>query len=439
MAGEHFMRTLTTRRLALATTIVALATVTLIAQQAAPSRGQKPPAAGQQPPAPAGRGPAAAPQGPGSFQRVAPLPFPDAARELEMSGTKYRAVPVVKGLANPWSIAFLPNGDVLVTERPGRLRIVRKGSLDPQPISGVPQVWAIGQGGLLEVLPHPRFADNQLLYLTYSKPCDKGATTALLRGRFDGKALTDARDLFVADNCNTGNPHFGSKLAFGRDGMLYMTIGERGDRTRAQNTAIHGGKILRLTEDGTAPPDNPFVGKPGYKPEIFTYGHRNPQGLVFHPDTGVLWENEHGPQGGDELNIIQVGRNYGWPVASYGREYPADGAKISPTTSKDGIEEPVLFWAPSIGISGMIVYTGDKFPQWKGNIFLGAMAGLALWRVGFNEKGGLMGREPLLTEARQRIRDVRQGPDGYIYVAVDADPGGILRIEPAQTPTAASR
>ena len=253
---------------------------------------------------------------PEDFRALPTLPFPDAAREVDTVGAKVRVVPVVKGLENPWSLTFLPNGDMLVTEKPGRLRVVRKGTLEPQAVSGAPEVWATGQGGLLEVLPHPRFAKNQLLYLTYSKACDKGATTALHRGKFDGKALTDGRDLFVADNCNTGNPHFGSKLAFGRDGMLYMTIGERGDRNRAQNTASHGGKILRLKDDGTVPPDNPFVGKAGHKPEIFSYGHRNPQGLAFHPDTGVLWETEHGPQGGDELNIVQAGKNYGWPVAS---------------------------------------------------------------------------------------------------------------------------
>lgn len=347
-----------------------------------------------------------------------------------MSRTKYRVVPVVSGLANPWSLTFLPNGDMLVTERPGRLRIVRKGTLDPELISGIPEVWATGQGGLLEVLPHPRFSDNQLLYLTYSKPCEKGATTALLRGRFDGKALADAKDLFVADNCNTGNPHFGSKLAFSRDGMLYMSIGERGDRDRAQNTASHGGKVLRLTEDGTAPPDNPFVGKDGYKPEIFTYGNRNPQGLAIHPETGAVWANEHGPQGGDELNILQAGKNYGWPVASYGREYGPNGVNVSEHPTKAGIEEPVLTWLPSIGISGMIFYTGDKFPQWKGHIFVGGLSGMALHRLAFNEKGGLLGREALLTELRQRIRDVRQGPDGNIYVVVDANPGGVLRIEP---------
>jgi glucose/arabinose dehydrogenase len=256
-----------------------------------------------------------------------------------------------------------------------------------------------------------------------------------MRGTFDGKALTGAKDLFVADNCNTGNPHFGSKLAFGRDGMLYMTIGERGDRNRAQNTNSHGGKVLRLTEDGTAPPDNPFTGKPGFKPEIFTYGNRNPQGLAIHPDTGAVWATEHGPQGGDELNILLPGRNYGWPVATYGREY--SGEPISPSPSKEGVEEPQLVWLPSVGLSGMIFYTGDKFPFWKGQIFLGGLSGLGLHRVGFNEKG-LMGREALLTQVAQRIRDVRQGPDGLIYLAVDSNPGGILRVEPAGSPTTAS-
>lgn len=398
----------------------------------------------QQPTTPAGRqggpgGRGGAPQ-PGGFSRVPSLPFPDGPQELELSGTKYRVVPVVKGLVNPWSLTFLPNGDMLVTEKPGRLRIVRKGVLDPQPVTGTPEVVPQGQGGLLEVLPHPQFSANQYLYLTYSKACDKGATTALLRGRFDGKALTETRDLFVADNCNTGNPHFGSKLAFGRDGMLYMTIGERGDRNRSQNTMSHGGKILRLRDDGTVPADNPFVGKDGFKPEIYSYGHRNPQGLAFHPETGELWSNEHGPQGGDELNLVQAGKNYGWPVATYGREYGPDGSIISAHTWREGIEEPTLLWIPSIGISGLIIYSGDKFPQWKGHFFAGGLSGLAVHRFAFNAKGGLLGREALMTESKQRIRDIRQGPDGNIYLAVDAAQGGVLRIEPgAQTETAASR
>ncbi len=421
--------TTTLARLTLATGAAALAVVTAIAQQ--------PPAAPmpQTPGARAG-GPGGGRQGPapGSFQRPPSPPLPDTPREFELSGTRYRVVTAVKGLVNPWGIAFLPGGDMLVTERPGRLRIVRNGMLDAQPISGTPQVWATGQGGLLEVLPHPQFSQNQFLYLTYSKACAQGATTALLRGKFDGKALTETRDLFVADNCNTGNPHFGSKLAFGRDGLLYMTIGERGDRNRAQNTASHGGKILRLKDDGTVPPDNPFVGKEGYKPEIYTYGHRNAQGLAFHPETGALWSHEHGPQGGDELNIIQAGRNYGWPVASYGREYAPGGAIVSEHPWKEGIEEPVLIWSPSIGVSGLLFYTGDKFPQWKNHLFVGGLSALAVHRLAFNEKGGLLGREALLTQELQRIRDVRQGPDGHIYLAIDSATGGVLRVEPGQTP-----
>ena len=401
----------------------------------APGTAQQPAPARPDPP-PAGRGgPPGASNAPGGFPRVPALPFPDAPREVETVGVKLRAVPVAKGLVNPWSLTFLPNGDMLVTERPGRLRIVRKGVLDPAPITGVPEVWATGQGGLLEVLPHPQFAQNNLLYLTYSKACEKGATTALLRGKFDGKALTEAKDLFVADNCNTGNPHFGSKLAFGRDGLLYMTIGERGDRDRGQNTNIHGGKILRLKDDGTVPPDNPFAGKPGYKPEIYSYGHRNPQGLAFHPDTGVLWATEYGPQGGDELNNIQAGKNYGWPVASYGREYAPNGVVVSAHPWKEGIEEPTVLWIPSIGASGLMVYSGEQFPEWKGQLFAGGLSGLQLHRFAFNEKGGLLGREAMIEPLRQRIRDVRQGPDGYIYVAVDLNPGGVLRLEPVRTGT----
>ena len=419
---------------ATASTATAITLAVALSLQGAATAQQPAPGAPAQPPAGRG-GPPGVSNAPGGFPRTPTLPFPDAPREVETVGVKLRAVPVVKGLVNPWSLTFLPNGDMLVTERPGRLRIVRKGVLDPTPITGVPEVWATGQGGLLEVLPHPQFAQNNLLYLTYSKACEKGATTALLRGKFDGKALTEAKDLFVADNCNTGNPHFGSKLAFGRDGMLYMTIGERGDRVRGQNTNIHGGKILRLKEDGTVPPDNPFVGKAEHKPEIYSYGHRNPQGLAFHPDTGVLWATEHGPQGGDELNNIQAGKNYGWPIASYGREYAPNGVVVSDHPWKEGIEEPTMLWIPSIGASGLMVYSGEQFPEWKGQLFAGGLSGLQLHRFAFNEKGGLLGREAMIEPLRQRIRDVRQGPDGYIYLAVDLNPGGVLRLEPVRTGT----
>jgi aldose sugar dehydrogenase len=400
-----------------------LAAATGLAQQ--PMPGQKP-----QPPG-------AKPQNPGGFGRPPAAAFPTAPQEIELVGTRIRVVPVAGGLANPWSIAFLPNGDMLVTERPGRLRIVRNGQLDPTPVGGVPEVFAMGQGGLLEVLPHPNFAQNQWLYLTYSKPGqDNTATTALARGRFDGKALTDVKDLLVADNWNKGGIHFGSKLAFGPDGLLYMTLGERTDRDRSQNLNSHGGKTLRLRDDGTAAPGNPFAGRADAKPEIYSYGHRNAQGLAFHPDTGQLWSNEHGPQGGDELNIILPGKNYGWPVVTHGREYGPGGALISRHTWREDVEDPVLLWSPSIGISGLLFYTGDTFPFWKGQIFVGGLSGLRVDRVAFNEKGGLLGRDAITLN--HRIRDVRQGPDGNIYLAVDSNPGGVLRLEPAQAQTSAT-
>lgn len=378
--------------------------------------------------------------GAGPFPRMQPLAPPDAPREFTTISQPIRVVTVVRGLAAPWSMAFLPNGDMLVTEKVGRLRIVRSGKLDPQPIPGVPQVLAMGQGGLLEVVLHPRFSENQVIYLTYSKSGDRGHTTALARARFDGTTLSDVRDIFVADAWSTGGAlHFGSKLVFARDGTLFMSVGERNDRTRAQDTSHHAGKILRLRDDGTVPPDNPFVGRAGFRPEIYSYGHRNPQGLAVHPETGQLWETEHGPQGGDELNLIQPGRNYGWPVVTFGREYSGD--LITNETFRAGMEPPVTVWVPSIALSGMVFYTGERLPGWRGDLFLGGLSGFQLHRVVF-APGGPRGREPLLTELKLRIRDVRQGPDGLLYVATDANPdGAILRIEPAaqQSATSAQR
>jgi aldose sugar dehydrogenase len=392
----------------------------------------------QQPAPPAGAGRQGGPggRGPNPFPRPPALAFPDAPQTLDTTLMQVRAVPMFKGLQAAWSLAFLPNGDMLITEKPGRLRIARGGTLDPQPVTGTPEVFAEGQGGLLEVALHPKFADNQLIYLTYSKRGEKGATTALARGRFDGKAIVDMKDIFVADNWNQGGIHFGSKLAFAKDGALFMTVGERNDRNRAQNTNLHGGKVLRLKDDGTVPQDNPFVGKEGSKPEIYSYGHRNPQGLTIHPDTGAVWETEHGPQGGDELNLIQPGKNYGWPLVTLGREY--SGEVISAQPAKEGIEQPFTEWSPSPGLSGMAFYTGDKFPQWKGQVFLGALAGLGVHRVGFNERG-LMGRELLFNSLRLRVRDVRQGPDGFLYLVIDGNPGGVIRIEPASAATSSAQ
>lgn len=379
-----------------------------------------------------------------------------------------RVVVVTKGITHPWSLAFLPDGNVLVTERAGALRIIRNGVLDPQSVSGVPKVETGSLAGLMDIALHPRFAENQLVYLTYSKggdmpqegsslgercvdgvvagdpvpgvtmPCFGGSTTALACGRFDGKTLSDVRDIFVADAWGSTRGNYGSRVAFGPDGMLYMTIGDRVISRRAQDPTQHAGTIVRLRDDGSVPPDNPFAGRAGYRPEIYAYGFRNQQGLAFDPVRGVLWEHEFGPNGGDELNQILPGRNYGWPLVTLGRNY--DGSRIDGSLAwREGMEPPVLFWVPAISPSGLAVYTGDKFPRWKGNLFVGGMmTGRApgtghLERLVFSDKtGGEMLRESLLPELKQRIREVRQGPDGYLYLLTDEAAGALMRIEPDQ-------
>jgi glucose/arabinose dehydrogenase len=388
----------------------------------------------------AAQGPAPAAQPPAGqrpFARVPSLPFPTQPQVFETLEGPIRVVPMAAGLTIPWSLAFLPNGDILVTEKGGQLRIVRGGTLDPKPIAGVPPVWTTGQGGLFEIALHPQYADNRVIYLTYAKPGERGAATALARGRFDGTTLSDLREIFVADNWGTGRPHFGGKIAFDDDGMLYLSTGERGERDKAQNTTLHHGVILRLRDDGTIPPDNPFAGKQGFRPETYSYGHRNVQGLAFD-SSGQLWANEHGPQGGDELNKILPGRNYGWPLVTLGREYSGEIIPRRPGTA--ALEDSVLHWAPSIGISGLVIYSDDKFPAWKGNFFVGGLSGQHVQRVGFNDRGPI-GRETLLGSLRLRVRDVRQGPDGLLYVAAEGNPGGgLLRIEPGSPkPTAMAR
>lgn len=340
-----------------------------------------------------------------------------------------RAVEVVAGLKTPWSFAFLPGGDILITEKwTGRLRIVRNGVLQDESISGVPQVHAKAQGGLLDVALHPRFSENHFIYLTYSKPGPRGSTTALARARFDGTKLTDVQDIFIADAWSFDNGQYGSRLAFDQNGFLFMTVGDRRDQPRrAQDSRDHAGKVLRLRDDGTVPADNPFAGQQGFRSEIYAYGFRNPEGLAIHPDSGAIFENEFGPLGGDELNLIEAGRNYGWPAITYGRDY--SGAIISKDTARPGMEQPLAYWVPSISPSGMVVYTGDKFPQWRGNIFLGALSGQHLRRI-MMDGTKVVGQESILTRLRKRIRDVRQGPDGYLYVLTDADPGSLFRIEP---------
>jgi len=364
-------------------------------------------------------------------------PLPTLPQTLFTSELQIKVSAVATGLSHPWSLAFLPNGDMLVTERSGKLRIVRNGTLDPQPIAGVPTVRAQVLGGLLEVALHPRFAQNQLLYLTYTKTRDDGlTTTALARAKFDGKALSELKEIFVANTWSKSTTNYGGRIAFDRNGFLFLTVGERQEQERAQNARDHGGKVLRLRDDGSVPPDNPFVGKPDYLPEIYSLGHRSPQGLAVHPETGAIWENEHGPLGGDEINIILPGKNYGWPLVTFGNDY--DGKKITELTSRPDLEAPFMYWLPSIAISGMTFYTSDRIPQWKGSAFVGAMfqgrtRGTGhIQRITFNE-GRPIQREPILTELRQRIRDVRQGPDGLLYALTDEDNGALLKIEPAST------
>lgn len=358
----------------------------------------------------------------------------------------------ITGLSHPWALAFLPHGDILVTEFGGRLRIIRDGVLDPQPIAGVPQAnvraW---RAGVMDVAVHPRYADNRFIYLTYSKTIPEGpaaaagrapggaTTVTLARARFEGgAALADVEDVFVSDaRCGTA---CASRIAFARDGTIIMTIGmPRGDQP--QNPATHGGKVLRLNDDGTVPQDNPFVGRPGHRPEIYALGIRNAVGLFVHPETGEIWETEHGPMGGDEINIIRPGRNYGWPVISYGRGY-ANQPIGSGERQRDGMEEPFLFWSPSPAVSGIAVYTGDRFPAWQGNVFLGAMGAgshlgarqlhrIVLNRAGFPQRAG---NWTMLHELKRRIRDVKQGPDGLLYVTVDATEGAVLRLEPVEAP-----
>ena len=354
-----------------------------------------------------------------------------------------RVVVVTKGLSHPWGMAFLPDGGILVTERDdGRLRMIRGGVLDPEPVAGVPEVFTGGLAGLMDVALHPAFDENRLVYLTYSRPLgEDAATIALIRGRLDGMALRDVEDVFVAEPF--GGTTAGARLGFAPDGTLYLTVGGafRTDpaESRAQDPGSHAGKVLRLRDDGSVPDDNPFVGREGYLPEIFSLGHRNHQGLTLHPETFAPLTTEHAVQGGDEVNVIEAGKNYGWPIVSYGRQY--DGERVSARFWAPGMAEPLVFWSPSIAPGGLTFYTGDRFPEWKGDLFVGAMMtgrirGTGhLERIVFNEVGEELAREWLLAELRQRIRDVRQGPDGLLYVLTDEDEAALLRLEPVAEAT----
>ena len=357
----------------------------------------------------------------------------------------YKVVSVAEDLVQPWSMAWLPNVDMLIPEKPGRLRLVRNGQLLPEAIPGTPEVLYKGQGGLFEVVPHPNFSDNQWVYLTFAKPnaneIDDGSTTAIVRGRLEDDRLTNVVELFAAQASGFG--HYGGKLVFDGEGHMFLTLGDRqdfsfGDREAlmahsAQDRSNHQGVIVRLNDDGTVPDDNPFVGVDGVLPEIWSYGHRSPQGLAIHPITGDLWESEHGPQGGDELNLVEPGNNYGWPVVGRGVNYGAFGRPIHVGISEEGMTSPTNFWVPSIATSGLMIYSGDKFPMWVGDIFSGGLIGEQLARVHLDDEYRNVVMEETLAYDMGRIRDVRQGPDGYIYLAISdrqAGPSPIVRLEP---------
>jgi aldose sugar dehydrogenase len=339
---------------------------------------------------------------------------------------------VAGGLENPWSLAFLPDGRMLVTERAGRLRLVSSDGTLSEPLSGVPKVAARGQGGLLDVALDPGFGSNRLVYLSFADDRGDGrAGTSVLRGRLSesGTGLETTQVIFRQEPTHTGRNHFGSRLVFDRDGNLFVTLGDRFDlRDQAQNPANHLGKVVRITSEGRPAAGNPFLGREGHRPEIWSLGHRNVQGAALNPETGELWTAEHGARGGDEINIPRKGRNYGWPVITYGVDY--SGAKIGEGTAKPGLEQPVYYWDPSIAPSGMVFYTGDAFPGWRGSILVGALAGKILSRLE-TDGDAVTGEERMLNALNERIRDVRQGPDGFVYLLTDAAQGRVLRLKPA--------
>jgi aldose sugar dehydrogenase len=339
-----------------------------------------------------------------------------------------RVETVASGLEHPWALAFLPDGRILVTERLGRLRMVAPSGRVSEPLGGVPRVHASGQGGLLDVAVDPKFTENRLIYLSFAEAGEGGAGTAVARGRLGEEQLEDVQVIYRQQPKVQGDAHFGSRLVFAKDGTLFITQGDRqAYREQAQNLGSGLGKLIRINPDGSIPKDNPFVGRSGARPEIYSYGHRNMQAAALHPETGQLWTVEHGARGGDELNHPEKGKNYGWPVITYGRDY--SGAKIGEGTAKEGMEQPVYYWDPIIAPSGAVWYTGDRYPGWKGSLFVGSMGPRALVRLTV-ENGRVTKEERYLAELGERIRDVQQGPDGLLYVVTDENEGRLLRVVP---------
>ncbi len=376
-----------------------------------------------------------------------PLASTTSPQILDVQGGKIRVVTIATGLLHPWSLAFSPDGHmILVTEKSGKLRMIRDGALLPDPVWTSPTDPGQGGDALHFVALHPKFAQNGLVYVSYPKRGERGFTLAVARGHLNGNTLEDVKEIFVADAWETGG-NLAGRIYFGPDAMLYVTIGDRDRiccngsedtslRMKAQSLDNHVGKTLRIRDDGTVPSDNPFVGRAGAKPEIFTYGHRNGYGLAFHPETGALWQAEIGPMGGDEVNILEPGHNYGWPLVSMGRNYTGSLVSDQPW-ARPGMDNPRMFWVPSISPSSLIFYTGDKFPRWKNNMFVGSLTQQQLIRIAFNQPSQAEKREGLLIPLSQRIRDVQQSPDGYIFVATERSSGGtaadgtVLKIEPA--------
>jgi aldose sugar dehydrogenase len=377
-----------------------------------------------------------------------PTPQTGNSQVLEVPGGHVRVVTVATGLVHPWSIAFLPDGHtLLVAERGGRLRMIHDDTLAPQPVWTSPTPPGQAVDALHAVVVHPQFSQNGFVYVSYPKQSDRGITLAVARGRLKGSTLEDVNDIFVADAWETSG-NLAGRMLFGPDGTLYLTVGDRDRlcctgtednslRLKAQDLGSHVGKTLRLRDDGGVPPDNPFVGKAGAKPEIFTYGHRNGYGLAFHPQTGELWQAEIGPMGGDEVNILVAGHNYGWPLVSTGRNYTGTLVSEQPW-ARPGMDNPRIHWVPSISPSSIMFYTGDKFPKWKNSLFVGALTTRQLQRISFNQPSQAERREPLLLPLNVRIRDVQQSSDGFIYVATeqanrgDSADGTVLRLEPVE-------
>jgi len=381
------------------------------------------------PAAAAGRSPAPIRPAIARLAALCCLALPAQAGTIASAKEKFQVEVVVEGLVHPWGLAFLPDGSMLVTERGGALRIVRDGRLVDGVVPGLPEIHERGQGGLMGIALHPQFGKNHLVYLSFAGEGEGGFNTEVVRGTFAGGRFSDPVTIFRARPKTSGGRHFGGRLAFDRDGLLYISLGERGEQDFAQQLGDHRGKLVRLRDDGTVPPDNPFVGRAGAQPEIFTLGNRNMQGMAVHPVTGEVWTHEHGPQGGDEVNIMHAGVNYGWPVITYGVNYGI-GTKIGEGTVKEGMAQPLYKWVPSIAPSGMAFYTADRLPGWKGNLFIGSLKFGLLIRLEL-DGNRVVGEERLLDGSYGRIRDVVQGPDGLLYLLTDEGRGRLLRLAPA--------